>query len=128
MSCKTIKPKTIKVCIGSMNKKIKITVRTLTPPSADGVDFDEVLSGEKEVWAAVETHRGIEVFNGTNLIGVATHLFYIRALTGQTAEDWVEFKGNYYRILDVQNFQEDDRFQVLRCGIRGITSSPVNLA
>lgn len=128
MTCKTISPKTIKVCIGSMRHKIKINVRTLTPPATDGVDFDEVLSGEKEVWAAIETSRGIEVFDGTNLIGVATHLFYIRALTGQTAEDWVEFKGNYYRILDVQNFQEDDRFQVLRCVLRGGTSSPVNLA
>ncbi len=128
MSCKTIRPKTIKVCIGSMKHKIKINVRTLTPPSDDSVDFDEVLSSEKEVWSAVETSRGIEVFDGTNLIGVATHLFYIRALAGQTAESWVEFKGSYYRILDVQNFQEDDRFQVLRCVVRGDTSKPVNLS
>jgi head-tail adaptor len=128
MTCKTIKPKTIKVCIGSMRHKIKINIRTLTPPSADSVDFGEVLSSEKEVWSAIETSRGVEVFDGTNLIGVATHLFYIRALTGQTAEDWVEFKGDYYDILDVQNFQEDDRFQVLRCNLKGSTSNPVNLA
>ena len=127
MSCKTIDRKTIKVCIGGMRHKIKINVRTLTPPSDDGVDFSEVLSEVKEVWAQVDTSRGTEVFDGTNLIGVATHLFYIRALTGQTAEDWIEFKGNYYRILDVQNFQEDDRFQVLRCVLRGDTSKAVNL-
>lgn len=128
MSCKTISPKTIKVCIGSMRHKIKINIRTLTPPADAGVNFGETLSGTKEVWSAVETSRGVEVFGGTNLIGVATHLFHIRALIGQTAEDWIEFKGNYYRILDVRNYQEDDRFQVLRCVLRGDTSKPVNLS
>jgi hypothetical protein len=128
MTCKTIKRKTTKVCIGGMRHKIKINVRTLTPPSDDSVDFGEVLSEEKEVWTQIDTSRGVEVFDGTNLIGVATHLFYIRALTGQTAEDWVEFKGSYYDILDVQNFQEDDRFQVLRCNLKGSTNNAVNLA
>ena len=128
MTCKTISPSTIKVCIGSMRHKITINVRTLTPPSDAGVNFDETLTSPKIVWSAVETSRGVEVFSGTDLIGVATHLFYIRALAGQTAESWVEFKDNYYRILDVQNFQEDDRFQVLRCTLRGDTSKPVNLA
>jgi head-tail adaptor len=111
-----------------MRKRIKINVRTLTPPSGDSVDFDEVLTDTKEVWAQVDTNKGVEVFSGTNLLGVATHLFYIRALIGQTAEDWVEFKSEYYDILDVQNYQEDDRFQVLRCNLRGTTSDPVNLA
>lgn len=100
----------------------------MTPPADAGVNFSEVLSETKEVWSAIETSRGVEVFDGTDLIGVATHLFYIRALTGQTAEDWVEFKSKYYRILDVQNYQEDDRFQVLRCTLRGGTAKPVNLA
>jgi len=128
MTCKTIRPKTIKVCVGSMRQKIKINVRTLTPPTDNGVDFGETLSGTKEVWAAIKTSRGIEVFDGTNLIGVATHLFYIRALKGQTSESWLEFKGSYYRILDVQDFQEAGRFQVLRCVVRGDTSKPVNLS
>lgn len=128
MGCKTIKAGSTKVCIGDMRHKIKINIRTLTPPIEDSVDFGETLSSEKEVWAALETSKGTEVFDGTNLVGVATHLFYIRALSGQTAESWVEFKGSYYRILDVQNYGERDRFQVLRCVLRGDTSLPVNLA
>lgn len=128
MSCKTISPSTVKVCIGSMRNKIILNVRTLTPPAANGVNFGETLSGPVEVWAAVETTKGIEVFAGTNLIGVATHLFYIRAISGLTSESWVEFKSGYYRILDIQNYQEDDRFQVLRCVVRGDKTKPVNLA
>ncbi len=128
MSCKIIKAKSTKVCIGDMRHKIKINVRTLTPPSNGDVDFDEVLSGTVEVWAALITTSGKEVFDGTNLKGIATHIFYIRALTGQTAEDWVEFKGEYYRILSVENYREDDRFQELMCNVRGDTSLPVNLA
>jgi hypothetical protein len=127
MTCKTISRKRPKVCIGGMRHKIEIHVRTLTPPST-GVDFDEVLSEVKEVASMVETTKGTEVFDGTNLLGMATHLFYIRALSGQTAEDWLEFNGEYYDILDVQNFSEDNRFQVLRCNLRGSTSDPVNLA
>jgi head-tail adaptor len=111
-----------------MDKRIKINVRTLTPPAANGVNFGETLSNETEVWAGLQTSRGIEVFSGTNLVGVATHFFYIRAISGLTSESWVEFKGSYYRILDIQNYQEDDRFQILRCVVRGDTSKPVNLA
>lgn len=128
MSCKTIKAGSTKVCVGDMRHKIKINIRTLTPPSNSSVDFDEILSNTLEVWAALKTTRGKEVFDGTNLIGIATHIFYIRALTNQTAEDWVEFKGGYYRILSVENFREDNRFQELMCNVRGDISKPVNLA
>jgi head-tail adaptor len=110
-----------------MRHKIEISVRTLTAPTS-GVDFTEVLSNTKTVRAMVETVNGKEVFDGTNLIGVATHFFYIRALSGQTAENWVKFKDDYYDILDVMTFAEDDRFQVLRCNVRGSTNQPVNLA
>lgn len=127
-TCKTIKAGSTKICIGDMRHKIKINVRTLTPPSNSDVDFDEVLSDEKEVWAALKTTSGKEVFDGTNLKGIATHIFYIRALAGQTAESWVEFKSEFYRILGVQDFREDNRFQELMCNVRGDTSLPVNLA
>lgn len=127
MTCKVIKRARPRVCIGGMRHKIEISVRTLTAPT-NGVDFSEVLSNTKTVQAMVETVNGKEVFDGTNLIGIATHLFYIRALADQTAEDWVKFKNDYYDILDVTTFSEDDRFQVLRCNLRGSANKPVNLA
>jgi SPP1 family predicted phage head-tail adaptor len=111
-----------------MNQLIKIHVRTITPPSDDGVDFGEVLSGTQEVWAAIHTTNGSEVFDGTNLLGIATHIFYIRSLTNQTAEDWVEYNGEYYDILNVEDLNEEGRFQALKCNLRGSTSQPVNLA
>jgi SPP1 family predicted phage head-tail adaptor len=111
-----------------MNQLIKIHDRTLTPPATDDTNFTEVLSNENEVWAAVKTSTGIEVFSGTNLIGIATHFFYIRFITGLTSESWVEFKDSYYRILDIQNYQEADEFMVLRCVVRGDTTKAVNLA
>lgn len=128
MTCKVIKPDTFKVCIGSMNTQIKIFDRTLTAPATDDTNFDEVLSNEIEVWAAVKTSSGIEVFDGTNLIGIATHFFYIRFITGLTSESWIEYKSSYYRILDIQNYQEADEFMILRCVIRGATTEAVNLA
>lgn len=127
MSCKTKNLKTTKICIGDLNKKIKIYVRTLTALN-NGVDFDEVLSNTKEVWAGLETTSGKEVFDGTNLKGMATHIWYIRALAGQTAEDWIEFNGEYYDILSVEDLREDNRFQKLMTNVRGTTSNPVNLA
>lgn len=128
MARKRIKPRKSQVCIGSMRHRIVINVRTLTPPDGTGVDFDETLTEKKEVEAGLETKDGIEVFDGTNLKGVATHLFYIRAIEGQTAEDWVLFKDRYYNILDIQNFEEMDRFMVLRCTLRGDDAKAVNLA
>jgi len=126
--CEQIRRKNRAVCIGDMRDKIVIQVRTITSPSSDGVDFTEVFNTDKTVWAMVETKNGVEIFDGTNLLGVATHYFYIRYIENLTAESWIKFKSKYFDILDIQNLEERDEFMLIRCNERGVTSKETNFA
>jgi SPP1 family predicted phage head-tail adaptor len=127
-NCINIKRKNRAVCIGDMRDKITVQVRSITPPAAGGVDFTEVFTEDKTIWAMVETRSGVEIFDGTNLVGVATHYFYIRYLSNLTAESWVKFKSKYFDILDIQNFEERDDFMLLRCNERGTVNKNTNFA
>jgi len=126
--CQRVQRKNRAVCIGDMRDKIILQSRSITAPSANGSDMTESFVTTKTVWSLVETRQGIEIFDGTNLIGVATHYFYIRYVSGLTAETWIQFKSKYYDILDVQNLEERNEFMLLRCSERGTTSKASNYA
>jgi len=127
-ACYGIKKRRRNVCIGDMDKQIVIQLRTLTPPATDSVDFSEVFTTESTVWAMVETRSGVEIFDGTSLKGIATHYFYIRYNAEYTFENWVLFNEKKYNILDVQNFEEENKFYLLRCSLRGTTNNLANYA
>lgn len=124
--CKKIKINRTQVCIGDMNRRITLHIRSITGLS-DGVDFDETLSDSTVVWAALQTIKGEDIFDGTNVIGTATHNFFVRAISTLTAETWLEYNGEYYDVLDIQNYEERNLFMVLRCSVRGDTSKETNL-
>ena len=115
--CKRINITKKKVCIGDLKRRIKVQIRTIVPP--DEIDYSQQITDLKEVWAAIQTSKGSEIFDGTNVIGVATHFFYIRKIDNVTFENFVEYNNEKYRILDAQNLDEDDLFLVLRCTKRG---------
>ncbi len=123
--CKRVNITKKKVCIGDLKKKVKVQVRSIV--AGDGVDYSQNIVDLKEVWAAIQTSRGSEIFDGTNIIGVATHFFYIRKINNVTFENFVEYNSKKYRILDVQNLDEDDLFLVLRCTERGDQTKDSNL-
>lgn len=125
MSCRKVNLDKRKVCIGDLRYQIVIHNRAIAGVQ-NGVDFTESLTNAQTVWAGVKTVRGHDVFDGTNLVGVATHLFYIRYID-ITAESWVEFNGRYYRILGIQNLEEDDEFIELQCNLRGDKNKATNL-
>ncbi len=124
--CVRIPRKHRHICIGDMREKIDITVRSLQAPVDDGVDFSESLTSVESVFAMVETTSGVEIFDGTNLKGVATHFFYIRFRVGIDINRWVTFKAQHYKIIDVQNLEERDEFLLLRCGLRGNEAKAIN--
>jgi len=126
--CQQVRRKNRNVCIGDMRDKIILQSRTITPPSAGGSDMTEAFVTTKTVWALVETRQGVEIFDNSNLVGIATHYFYIRYSVGVTAETWIQFKSKYYDILDIQNLEERDEFMLLRCNERGSTSRASNYA
>lgn len=126
--CVSIKKPLRSVCIGDMRDKVTLQTRTITPPTNGSVDFTEVFNADNIVWAMVETREGKEIFDGTNLKGVATHYIYIRYIPNTTFEKWVKFNCKYYDIIDIQDLDERHEFYLLRCSERGTTSNLSNYA
>lgn len=126
--CKKIYSKHRKVCLGGMRDQIILYDRAITAPASGSVDFTETFSNATTVWAMLETISGKEIFDGTNLVGVATHKFYIRYISDVTAQTWIKFKSQYFDIIDTQNLEERDEFLLLRCSIRGDSTKEVNFS
>lgn len=126
--CKRIKRKSRKICLGDMREQIEINIRAIKAPVDGSVDFSEAFQKVETVWAMVETKTGVEIFDGTNLLGVATHFMYIRFLADIDFTNWVKFKSQYFDILDVQNLEERDEFYLLRCSLRGDDSKAINFS
>lgn len=129
MTCKKIRRKKRSVCVGGLSDRITIYDRDIRPPLFNTSEQTQLYSGGKEVWSSVETTRGKEIFNGTQLLGVRTHIILLRFDPERevTTEDVVEFKGSYYDILGVQNLEERDEWLELSCGTRGNKNQENNL-
>ena len=126
--CQKIRRKKQQICIGDMRERIQINIRTIKAPVDGSVNFSEFFQEVETVWAMVETKQGVEIFDGTNLIGVASHFFYIRFLPDIDFTNWIKFKSQFFDILDVQNLEERDEFYLLRCSLRGDESKPINFS
>ena len=126
--CVKIRRKRREVCIGDMRDQVVIQTRAITVPVAGSVDLSETFSCNQTVWAMVETKTGTQVFDETNIIGVATHDIYIRYICDVTFQKWLTFKGKKYDILDVQNLEERDEFYLLRCSFRGNEAELINFS
>lgn len=124
--CARIPRKHRHICIGDMRDRIDITIRSLQAPIDGSVDFSESLTAVETVWAMLETKAGVEIFDGTNLKGVATHFFHIRFRAGIDINNWITFKAQNYTIIDVQNFEERNEFLLLRCALLGDETKATN--
>jgi SPP1 family predicted phage head-tail adaptor len=129
-TCKKIKRLSERVCIGSLNKRISLQVRNLTPPVGDEVDFDEEFTVLEDIWAMVETVAGKVFFDDSNTDKSITHNFYIRYISGisVTAENWIRYDDRYFDIVNVENLDEGNRFLLMRTTERGSVNKEVNKA
>ena len=121
MGCKQIKFDKTKICAGDRRHRITIYERNITPPTADGVDFDEELSNAKTYWAAIKTRKGVVVFDSANTERDVTHSFFIVYDENITQEYWLRFNQQNYDILNVINIDGENRFLELQCSLTGST-------
>lgn len=118
--CKKLNKTKKILCIGSLTKTIQIETRAITPDDSS-TDFTETFTAVKTVKAMVETLSGVDIFNGTQIVGTATHRFTIKFITGVTitSQNWIILNDEYYDILRVDNVDENNRYLVLLCTKRG---------
>ncbi len=134
--CTKIRRKIKRVCSGSLNRKIVLYNRAITVPELGSVDYGEEFTIAKTVWSMIETPKGLTLFDGANTIRDITHNIYIRYLNDfeVTAETWVgllqiiQNNERYLDIIRVQNIEENNRFLLLNCSLRGSNAVPANFA
>lgn len=134
--CVKIKGKKRWVCLGDLRNRVDIQTRTIRPPTGDGVDLGETFTTARSVFALIETTRGQEMFDGTELRRAYSHIFYIKYIpntvltdgTRLTEQEWVKFEGRLFNIVDVEDVDERHEFLILRCAERGLSTDEVNLA
>ena len=120
--CKKIYRQKKRVCTGSLNKPIIIYDKKLNPTAEYGGKID--LINPIIAWSMVETIDGIPVVDGSNITFLGTHNFYIRYLAGYTdtidKEFLVRYNGTDYKILKIENLNEENSFLKISCNERGL--------
>lgn len=118
--------KNMLVCAGDLSKRIYVEVRTIMPPVDGGVDYSEEFTERKPLWAMVETVNGAQIFDGTNIVGQISHRFTVRWRKDLTIQSWVEYQGQKYKIINIENQNQRNRFLILSCTVRGDADLRVN--
>lgn len=123
------KPRKYKMpCLGDMIHRIEIYDRTIRVPIDDtgnyGLDFKKKII----VWCSIESVVGIVVFDSVNMDKTISHKMVIRHLPFLTQEHWIWYKSKYYDIIKIENLNEENRFQMLYCNVRGSDSKAANQA
>jgi SPP1 family predicted phage head-tail adaptor len=107
------------VCLGDLDKRIKLHSRAIQPPQFQSLDLTERFEQTKEVWAKVITVTGKTIFAGINLDVALTHEIDIRYRDDVSSETWVEFEGNLLDIVATEDLEERHEFLRLACTARG---------
>ena len=122
MRCKTIKPNYSRVCIGDLNKKIKIQFTSSSgnnaPNQNAGVGFTNVI----DAWAMIKTSAVFNPVNGVNIDSGVNTDFYIRYTSSIdfNKQIWVEYNDSKFKITAIDNIDKQDHFVRLRSTERGI--------
>lgn len=121
MKCQSIKRNTNKICIGDFKHKINIQVSSILPNNApnsnSSVGFTTLIS----VWAMIKTNTAREFIDGVNIENGLNTDFYIRYNSTIPFEKqlWIEFKGNLYKITNIDNIDKENNIVRLRSQEKG---------
>ncbi len=128
MGCRAVKLKSRRVCIGNLNKRIKIQTRALTSNNTGSIETIETFTDVVEVWAAIETTRGSQLWDGVEVSNPFTHKIYIRYRDDIDYEKWVEYEDEKYDIVDVENLEQKNEWLLLMCTRKGDNTKEANFA
>ena len=112
-----------KIALGDLRDRVRVQVRSLTPPVAGVTNFTEDFNEKDgiEVWAKVATVSGRTFFDGVNSVDISvSHEITIRFRSDIEAQNWLELlNGTKLKIVNVENFEQRDEYLRLLCTERG---------
>lgn len=124
--CLYIKPKVKKYCLGSLSSKIQLIRRVIDVDNSSSVDYGITKTTISTVWASIETIKSIARFSDINIEDLPTHKFTIKYLAGMDKDVTVSYNSKYFRVLTIENVDEENQWLVLHCTERGTTTKQAN--
>ena len=128
MVCKKTRIKQNLYCIGDLNHKASFYTRELTKRTDNLIDPNETFSGAVTIYVGIQSIRGIDFFDGTNLNGTATVKIVSRYLSTIEDKKWVIINSKYFKVLQTINVSQNSRWLEFLCEERGTTVNKVNTA
>jgi hypothetical protein len=114
--------------LGDLKHRVIIYDRTIVEPKDLTSNYDLSFKKKLSVWASWKTIKGDVIFDEVNTDKTITHIGVIRYLPFLTQEYWVYYDNRYFDIVRVQDINEQKRFQILYCNLRGFIDKPASEA
>lgn len=111
------------ICIGDMDTKIKIYERNQKAPLVTKYRLNLELLGT--VWTKWEVKNGVQIFDGTNIVGTATDIFtmYYNQKIAKKVDCgtvFIEYDNSLYKVLQVKPTDKKNKvFMQLLCVEQG---------
>jgi head-tail adaptor len=126
MSCKKTRIKENRYCIGDLKTKAIFYTRSLTARTDDEIDPNETFSGATTAWVGIQSIKGIDFFDGTNLNGTATIKMVARYSSSIEEKKWIVVNSKYFKVLQSINVSQQSIWLEYLCEERGTTANKCN--
>lgn len=108
MSIRKIKKRRLKkYTVGDMRERIKVHTRNIQAPPENSAKFSELYDLGTDRWSFVETldlqGSASKRFDNVELSDTPSHIFTIRFMKNISIENVIQWNGDYFKILAVQN-------------------------
>lgn len=113
------------VCSSDLKYRVAIQTKVLTATNGSSVDFTETLTTLATVWAKIDVDKGYAFFDSMTRDQqerTATHTFTVRYRTDVSVENYILYDSKYYEILNVQEFDAENQFLVIKCKVIGTSA------
>ena len=128
MICRSFKKNINKVCVGDLDKRVKIQTSSISPINSPNSVSTTAFSTILTVWAMIKTNANSRYIDGVNIENVLNTDFFIRYTSSIDFEQqlWIEFNNNRFKITSIENIDKDNKFIRLRTSEKGTKTILVN--
>ena len=125
---KRIKFQKIKICTKDLDKRITLQYPFNTGTSNSDINTTREFKDIGNFWATIKTTPGGQFFDDVNIQEGITTDFFIKFTSSIDLgkQIWVKFDNRRFKIINIENINEDSRFIKLRAIERGTVLKEAN--
>lgn len=116
-----------KIPVGDMRDWITLYTRSITAPGYDSAALSEEYTSLCSLWSKHETlELDTAKFDDVQILSQPTDRFVIRFIPGLTSENILEWDGDYFKILSINDYEGRKEYLQLKCRLKGDNTLEAN--